>query len=363
MDLTFLLAFGATATEMAACLICARNLYKLQRENWDRSRRILTEGCLLCGLMALAVLLANIAMAVHDLPFFLLQPWVALIYLAMNIVMVLYPISVIKPDWLTPLHGLYLFLPVLILGIVFLTFTDRWTLLYEPQHILNNLSQPDVIARLVAVFLMIPYCFIPVLLPYRYRETSANQRWIGIYSGDLLLICITHAALMVTNNGILLIVMPILVGFFYYFSTEFELKERLRPNGKESGKETGALHPQDNPELMEMDLWGRVCQLMDKEEVWRDPDLSMTSLSQMCATNVTYLGRIIQQETGKGFKEMVNAKRVSSVVAQIRQNPDTDIQTAFFNAGYRSRTTAWRNFKDITGSSPADYRMSIKLQL
>ena len=43
-----------------------------------------------------------------------------------------------------------------------------------------------------------------------------------------------------------------------------------------------------------------------------------------------------------------------------QENPDTDIQSAFFNAGYRSRTTAWRNFKDIMGVSPADYRASLE---
>ena len=63
-----------------------------------------------------------------------------------------------------------------------------------------------------------------------------------------------------------------------------------------------------------------------------------------------------------GFKEMVNAKRVESVTNQIKDNPDIDVQTAFFNAGFRSRTTAWRNFKDLTGMSPADYRLSLKQQ-
>lgn len=358
--LLFLLSLAATTVEMTACFICARNLIKLQSEDWDRSRRMLTIGAIFSGVMALFVVLGNLISTVHELPFFLLQPWIGLLYMSMNIVMVLYPISVIKPEWLTPRNGFILFAPVLLLAILYLLFTDRWTLLYAPEHIWNNITQPDVIARLLPLFLMIPYCLIPLLLPYKYYKSSAYHTWIVTYSIGLIIICFTHIALMLTNNGYLLILMPIMASTFYTFSTEYELKERLRP----SKRQAEVIQQVEETDLvsvpMEPDLWARICHIMDQEEAWRDPDLSLSSLSKLCATNVTYLGRIIQQETGKGFKEMVNAKRVESVVNQIKENPDIDVQTAFFNAGFRSRTTAWRNFKDITGMSPADYRLSLK---
>lgn len=359
-NLLFLLALAATAVEMTACFLCARNLIQLHKEDWDRSRRILTLGAAFSGFMALFVVLANIIGTIHELPFFILQPWIGLLYMSMNIVMALYPISVIKPEWLTPKNGFILFSPVLLLAILYLFFTDKWTLLYAPEHIWKNLSQPDVIARLVSLFLMFPYCLIPLLLPYKYYKSSAYHRWIVLYSLVLLLICVTHIALMLTNNGYLLILMPIMASTFYTFSTEYELEERLRPSKRQAEVIQQVEETDLASALMEPDLWARICHIMDQEEAWRDPDLSLSSLSKLCATNVTYLGRIIQQETGKGFKEMVNAKRVESVVNQIKENPDIDVQTAFFNAGFRSRTTAWRNFKDITGMSPADFRHSSK---
>ena len=360
-NLLFLLALAATAVEMTACFICARNLIKLQSEDWDRSRRMLTIGAIFSGVMALFVILGNIISTVHELPFFLLQPWIGLLYMSMNIVMVLYPISVIKPEWLTTRNFTLLFLPVLLLIVLYLFFSGRWTLLYAPEHIWNNIGQPDVIARLISLFLMIPYCLIPILLPYKYYKSSAYHKWIVLYSLGLIAICITHIALMLTNNGYLLILMPILASSFYTFSTEYELEERLRPGKRNAEVIQQAVEEEAAVSApMEQDLWGRICHIMDQEEAWRDPDLSLASLSKLCATNVTYLGRVIQQETGKGFKEMVNAKRVESVVNQINENPEIDVQTAFFNAGFRSRTTAWRNFKEITGMSPADYRFSLK---
>lgn len=358
MELLFSMSLAATAVEMASCLICARNLWRLQRETYDRSRRMLAMGALFSGLLALAVVLGNLGMSVREVSCFVLQPWIGLLYMGLNIVMVLYPISVIRPDWLTPKRFLILFLPTLVLAIVYLLYTSQWTLLHNAEDVWEHMWEPNVIARLLALFLMFPYCFILFLLPYNYHHSSADKGWIWNYSLGLLSICVVHTALMLTNNGILLIVLPIMVSTFYFFSTEYELRERLRPATETAD---GLERPSVSSSTpLEQDLWARICRLMDQEEVWKDPDLTLYDMSRLCATNSTYLNRVIQIETGHGFKELINAKRVAGIVAQIEQNPDIDVQSAFFNAGFRSRTTAWRNFKDITGKSPAEYKQAFK---
>ena len=85
----------------------------------------------------------------------------------------------------------------------------------------------------------------------------------------------------------------------------------------------------------------------------------LRSNAQQCASNPTYITREIQEKTGSGFKDLVNAKRVEYVAAQLMGNRDMDIQTAFFNAGYRSRATAWRNFKEKMGVTPTDFRQTL----
>ena len=359
MNLLFYMSLAATAMETASCLICAHNLWRMDRTQFDASRRKLFIGALMSGLVAMWVVLANLSMAVHETPYFVLHPWIALLYMTMNIVMVLYPISVIRPEWLTTLHAFFLFLPSLILAIVYANFSLKWTLLHSPADIWTHILEPDVLARLAALAIMIPYCLILFMLPYKYRSSSASKKWVWTYSTGLLGLTLMHITLMLTNNSILYILLPLLSGAFYVLSTEYELEMRLRPTVVPI---TGTEGKDSESALMEMDLWTRVKHLVEEEEVWRDPDLSMDTMSRLCATNVTYLGRIIQQETGKGFKELVNAKRVESVENQIDENPDIDVQTAFFNAGFRPRTTAWRNFKEITGMSPADYRLSLKQQ-
>jgi AraC-type DNA-binding domain-containing proteins len=360
MNLLFYMSLAATAMETAACLICAHNLWRIDREQFDASRRKLYIGALMSGLVAMVVVLANLSMAVHDTPYFVLHPWIALMYTSMNIVMVLYPLSVIRPEWLTTVRAFFLFLPVLILGIIYAGFSLKWTLLRTPEDIWVHILEPDVLARLAALAIMVPYCLLLFALPYNYKSSSASKKWVWIYSMGLLGLTLMHIALMLTNNAILYILLPLLSGIFYVLSTEYELEMRLRPTvlpipgaSLEAGRDSESA-------LMEMDLWARVKHLMEEEEAWRDPDLSMDGLSRLCATNVTYLNNVIKKNTGGGFKELINGKRVACVASQIKLNPDMDIQCAFFNAGYRSRTTAWRNFKEIIGQSPAEYKNELK---
>lgn len=369
MERTYLLALIATTIEMSLCLVNARQLWRLRNLPHDRSRRMLIQGNILCGLLALWFLVMNLLSDHHQLTTPVLNPWVAYSYMVMNVVMTLYPISVIQPEWLSLRRSFYLFLPTLILGLGCLFFTGRWTPLATPADIWRHVWAPDVLLRLVILFLMLPYCFIILRFPRNYKSSSASFWWILNYSGGLLIICLVHIALMLTNHIWLIIILPLLVATFFLLSTEYELEERilptLQPEVQPLATDSTPLPqaeptPKTEPEITETDLWEKVCYYMDQEKVWKDPDLTLVSLSRLCATNVTYLNRVIQDETGSGFKEMVNKKRVADVATQLEQNADVDILAAFFNAGYRSRTTAWRNFKEITGQSPTEYKQGLK---
>ena len=356
MALYHIVALSATSIEIGVCWVCAFLLSRIQRETYDRSRRFLVMGSLISGLMALAMILVN---TTHpNAPVSLLRPWICLAYMTLNIVMVLYPISIVRPEGLKPRFFTILFLPVLILGLAFLGFHGRWTPLHSSADIWENLSKPDVLLRLFSQLLIIPYCLILFALPYNYHKSSASRRSVWVFSMALLGISLIHVVLSLSDFGTLHALFPLMVSLFYARSTAYELNERLRP--------VASVPPisleESSSTPVEQDLWARICRLMDKEEAWRDPDFNLATLSRLCATNITYLSRTILQNTGKGFKELVNEKRVASVKDRIEQDPDTDVQSAFFQAGYRSRTTAWRNFKEITGMSPAEYRLSLKKQ-
>ena len=358
LKLFYPLSLMATTIEMTVCLTCALHLWRLRRESRDRSRRTLALGSLFSGLLAIAGVLAAIGMDMTGVQPELMNPWLGVVYLTLHILMTLYPIMVIQPHWLTRTHSFFIFLPTAFFPLIYLFFIGHWTLLETPADLWANWLKPDVLARLLALFAMLPYCLILFLLPYNYKYSSASFRWILNYAMGLLTICVMHIVLTLTNNPVLIIALPILVSFFFAFSTRYELNDRLVPQDDDAVLEETAEPEEQAAEepYGEIDLWTRIVLLMDREEVWRDPDLSLVSLSRLCATNVTYLNKIIKENTGSSFKDFVNRRRVEVVAGLLQKDPDTDIQAAFFNAGYRSRTTAWRNFKDIMGVTPTEYR-------
>lgn len=354
LKLIYLLSLVATSVEMSICFSCALHLWRMHRESRDRSRRTLALGALFSGLLAMVGVMAAIGMQMTGaLPMFL-NPWLGVVYLTMHILMTLYPIMVVRPDWLTRRHSFYIFLPTALFPLIYLFFLGHWTPLDSSADIWANWLKPDVLARLLGLFIMFPYCLIPFLLPYNYHRTSATFKWVLNYSVGLLVICVTHIILTLTNSPVLFITLPILVSIFFTLSMQYELNDRLVPTDDDFEEEK----PQEEQTeaFGEIDLWTRIVLLMDREEVWRDPDLSLVSLARMCATNVTYLNNVIKENTGTSFKDFVNGRRVEAVAKLLLEDPDTDIQAAFFNAGFRSRTTAWRNFKDIKGVTPTEYR-------
>ena len=296
MNILFLITLTATAVEFTACLICTHQLGLHRRDSKDQSRWVLSLGSLITGLMAAFVILANMGMHATNAEPLLLQPWIGLVYMSMHILMTLYPITVVRQDWLTPSHYFLLFSPVALFAIVFFFFIGRWTPLTSPAAVWENANQIDVIVRLASLFILAPYCLILFWLPYNYKKSSADLKWIVGYSFGITVICAVHIVLMLTLSPILMAILPILASTFYYFSTQYELSDRLRPPYSEDDSEEETL-PKPLEEPMEgvspeFGLWSRVCQIMDKDEAWRNPDMSLVELARLSGTNITYLNRL-----------------------------------------------------------------------
>lgn len=292
-----------------------------------------------------------------------LSPWLIFGFMVVNAILVLYPITVINNDWLTRRRAFFYFLPIAVFFLVFMGFSaaGAWTPINSPEEVWDNLGHIDVLVRLATLIAMIPYCVILLFLPYNYRHSSASSKWILYYCVWLTVLYTAHVVHALTNWGVLVVVIPILAALFFLHSAAYELEHRLTPKEEDGAEDSfDMVEEKAEPSLGELGIWERICVMMDTEQAWRDPNLSLSALAQKCATNITYLNREIKDNTGGSFKELLNAKRVDYIVKELLRDPYTDLQTVFFNAGFRSRATAWRNFKTLMGVSPAEFCQSLK---
>ena len=84
-------------------------------------------------------------------------------------------------------------------------------------------------------------------------------------------------------------------------------------------------------------------------------EINGDKLARLAGTNRNYLQQAVKELGFTGLTEMIHRRRIDYVCEQLRIDPNASIQDLFYDAGYRSRTTAWRNFSDIVGCTPTEF--------
>lgn len=106
-------------------------------------------------------------------------------------------------------------------------------------------------------------------------------------------------------------------------------------------------------------------ELMQKEELYKDPNLSMSTLADRMDLSNGYLSQIINQKEGKNFFEFVNTYRVETV-KQILADPSYahySILGIGQEAGFKSKSTFNAVFKKMTGLTPTAYKKDLAKKL
>lgn len=360
-----ILAAVSSALELAACLISAALLFRHQKDTRDYTRIFL--GC--CAILFVVECIYKvivISLFPEGNPLTqLMHPYVVLLGLLAQILALVYPICVLRPNAYR--HFVLMFLPVVALAL-FYFITPAWTVLHSPQDLVAHASEYNVILRLVTIGFYLPYlAYLYLLLePGSFNSMSVSRVYFVGYALMVTVIAGLHFAYFFTGGIVFMIIREVIVGAFFFIITLFDLEVRLYPRSMRTDEtprpvdadQPALPHLDNSPEYVARPLWERICQVLDKEEVWRNPDLSVESLARMCGSNVPYVINCIKKETGYSANEYINRKRVAYVCSRLEEDPDLNLQDVFFEAGYRVRTTAWRNFRLIVGVSPSEYRFS-----
>ncbi len=102
-------------------------------------------------------------------------------------------------------------------------------------------------------------------------------------------------------------------------------------------------------------VFERLDNYMREGKAWRDPDLQMARVVRDIYTNRTTLTNALQEQGYEGYTDYVNSLRVADFMEIMQGNPSENFQDAFFDAGFRSRNTANRNFRLATGMTATEY--------
>ena len=84
-------------------------------------------------------------------------------------------------------------------------------------------------------------------------------------------------------------------------------------------------------------------------------DCSLEALSARTSFHYGYLSRYFKQRTGHAFTDYVNRYRVNEACYLLR-NGERSVLSVAYDCGFNSLRSFNRNFKKITGATPAEYR-------
>ena len=110
------------------------------------------------------------------------------------------------------------------------------------------------------------------------------------------------------------------------------------------------------------DLKDRLCDLMERERLYLNPNIRVTDVAERLYTNKSYLSQAIRLKLNKNFCQLLHSYRVQEAMRLYSQNMDLTIAELCRKVGFNSMTTFTQAFGRNTGCTPADWCKQYKRQ-
>lgn len=101
-----------------------------------------------------------------------------------------------------------------------------------------------------------------------------------------------------------------------------------------------------------------ISRLIEEEEIYRDPELTLESLAHKIGHKRNSVSKAINNTQGKMFNAFINEYRIRETI-RMMSDPAGDrltLDAIGFDAGFNSRATFYRVFRNQTGLSPLHFR-------
>ena len=364
------------ATVFAGALVCllASLLLVLRRKTGERSRVILA---VIVFFSVFNYIPRFISLCNGEVPDFVVSAKLLLVANFMVVSYIMYPIEVISLGYLNFWRIVKLYSPwLLLLGVYIVTSCAG--MVYTPYETILEML-PDAhrfevwFRLLLALFIFLPGLF--VFFVHRTRHTNnTDYIWLRKYSIALFINILAYVLILIFNH-------PIMNISYYYISVGcslyvvyMELFDRLigksvvetYAEDTNAQPEEAAVVDAQAPLFLEQKntiLVDRLDVYMKKKYAWRDPYLSLNMLASELCTNRTTLAQVMRENGYESYTHYINKLRIEDFFQQIESGQYVNYQEAFFFVGFRSRSTALRNFKQVTGMIPSEYFRKKNIQI
>lgn len=374
---------------MAICLLGAIML--LLRSAASRSRRILAFTMLAWGLVYLVRMLGITFDFLNPGNFGMLSPIILIVGNLYVIVLLPYPLEVIRPGWFTLRRVIFLLLPyLLVTGVYFLgiAFSGRPpVVLYSGDDLTHYIGEFNVWFRLVILFSLVGYLIYLVRLIFSYENSyrqwcEANYAsienmeisWLHYYAIGVACIGIPYFWLVFDGNLYCNVAHLVIVQIFFgivlykglfhenpypekFFShTLNEQQARIEAEACEKIPE-GRLTSEDSFLRKLPDYKNTVQQWLEEKKPYLRREFKLMDVAEVLPLNRSYLSRVFNEGFGKSFSQVVCSYRLQEAERLLIMQKEIPIKDIADRCGFSSPAAFYRVFSEYhEGVTPKGYR-------
>lgn len=103
----------------------------------------------------------------------------------------------------------------------------------------------------------------------------------------------------------------------------------------------------------------KINEVMSDESLFCRDGFSLQDLVELCGSNQKYVSRVLNEDFGKSFNQLLNEHRISVAKQRLLDTENyghLTIEAIVRELGFKSRSTFSKTFKKITGLSPSEFQ-------
>ncbi len=237
----------------------------------------------------------------------------------------------------------------------------------------------SILSRLIFILHAIIYLLLGIntankhnrLISDFYSNTEGRKmNWVRNISLITLFVSLFGIALAIIGRGYfsrheLSLLIPSVIFSTIYFLIGFNANEQLMISEEFTNPESETFSSNGESQFHESKLKTRLLTLFEKDKIYINADLRITTVSEALQTNRTYISRLINEEFGMNFNEFVNKYRIRES-EKLLSCEDHNVYTLEYIAeksGFGNANSFTRAFKELKGLTPGQYRLNCQKQL
>lgn len=262
----------------------------------------------------------------------------------------------------------------------------------SPQMIMDIVEQKSdlslyvLLPMLTLLFIQIYFLVRTIILIIEHQASikqsfsfveKINLNWIKLivygYMGLIILSFILYGLASAQIISVFwmdyILIMCNMVLFFYivYYGYKQNAIQLVIPiAAKNKSKHTFKILPEtktkkpeaDNISKIHSPIISELLHIMDEEQLYLEPELNIGNIANKLHIHSHQLSKIINTQLNKNFFEFVNDYRVKEFKRLVSdpKNKNISILGLAYDAGFNSKATFYRFFKNSTGLTPSEFR-------